>query len=91
MAENWKGSEAQLFAEFVEHREAIMIMRKWWRPGYEIRFIHLEEDAKQGPENFMVKIIKNKKEGGRAWEVNGVGVTLDEATKKAAAQASFRD
>jgi hypothetical protein len=91
MVEGWKGTEAQLFAEFVEHRETIMVLRPWWRPGYEIRFEFWEEDQKQGPENFMVKIIKRDKRGNQKFEVNGVGITLNDAAKQAASDAAFRD
>jgi hypothetical protein len=92
MSENWKGSESELFAEFIEHREVLMIMRKWWRPGYTIVITRLHDDSKFGPENnVVVKIKKFRTNGTGLWEADGVGATLDEAVKKAAETASFRD
>lgn len=85
MSDNWKGTEAQLFAEFVEHREAIMIFRRLWRPGYSISIIY------NTTEDCTVRIRKIRTQGTSVWEAEGVGTTLVDAFQKAAAQAAFRD
>jgi hypothetical protein len=85
MSDNWKGTEAQLFAEFVEHRAAIMLFRRWWRPGYSIALVYDSADE------CTVRIRKIRTQGTSVWEAEGVGTTLVDAFQKAAAQAAFRD
>ena len=92
MSENWKGSESELFAEFIEHREALMIMRKWWRPGYRISLTCIEGDDKgRNSASVEVTIQKLLAQDVSTWTATGTGATLDEAALNAAAQASFRD
>lgn len=79
-----------MFAEFIEHREAFMILRKWWRPGYKITLTYILENERNGSETCEVEIRKIKALT-TSWASVGRGVTIDEAAKKAAAQAAFRD